>query len=443
MNAEQVAAAIQAAVGGIPQAVENAVQQVMQANAVPAGPFACSPALAHVNTIDYSTSAGAKIFSKATEPLLTQFSLNKPNIRVLLDELQTRSNTFGWSNVLNVNVGDPAIPEHRNLLSDHGRIALEQCRAHSATCINAQARNAQNNYQLFVCLSGTVDEESKKKMANKKAQFTIGHGVNAVTCGATYLKLLLSKAEVDTRATASHIRKNLANLPDCVKLKAKDNIEVFNECVRDQINSLSSRGEETADLLTNLFQGYLACSDKKFVDYIDKLKDDYEEGADIHYELLMTKAQQKCKSRLLTNEWNAPTEEQEEIIALRAEIKEIKAQKNKGNKPKPRQDNSTKGTQPDDKNKKKPKKRPGQKPDFKGRWSWRGVVPKTGESWKKDFEGKTWHCCKCHGHWVQHTHQECEKEKKRKAQEEKRDNADDVTASVAAVGIDDVTDDEE
>ena len=79
------------------------------------------------------------------------------------------------------------------------------------------------------------------------------------------------------------------------------------------------------DLLTNRFKGHLACSDKKFVEHIEKLKDDCKEGANIEHKLLMTKAQQKHKTRVLANAWNAPTEEQEEIIALQAEVKEMKA----------------------------------------------------------------------------------------------------------------------
>ena len=121
------------------------------------------------------------------------------------------------------------------------------------------------------------DEETKKKMANAKTSYTIGAGNNAPLCGATYLKVLLSKAEVDTRATASHIRKNLTKLNEYMRHVAKDNIEEFNEYVRDQVTSLTSRGETTTDLLTNLFEGYLACQDKKFIEYIEKLKDGYEE----------------------------------------------------------------------------------------------------------------------------------------------------------------------
>jgi hypothetical protein len=41
--------------------------------------FAVSPALAQSDILDYLSSMGAKIFSKATESLPTTFQLNKPN----------------------------------------------------------------------------------------------------------------------------------------------------------------------------------------------------------------------------------------------------------------------------------------------------------------------------------------------------------------------------
>ena len=143
MDAAQIAAAVQAA-----------VQQVMQAP--PAGPFAVSPALAHANVIDYSTAAGSKIFTKATEELPTKFALKNPNIRVLLNELQTRSDTFGWANVLDVDVGPAGQPDMRSLLTDHGRVSIQESSDFSGTYINTQTRQAQNNYQLYICLELTI-----------------------------------------------------------------------------------------------------------------------------------------------------------------------------------------------------------------------------------------------------------------------------------------------
>ena len=67
----------------------------------------------------------------------------------------------------------------------------------------------------------------------------------------------------------------------------------FNEHVRDNIMSLSLCGEMSDDLMTNLFDGYLACADKKFIEYIACMKDAYDEGAELTSETLMTRAETK------------------------------------------------------------------------------------------------------------------------------------------------------
>jgi hypothetical protein len=61
------------------------------------------------------------------------------------------------------------------------------------------------------------------------------------------------------------------------------------------IEGLSSRGETTHDLLTNLFKGYKAASDRQFIAYIKKKEDDYDEGNNIDPTTLMTLAANKYK----------------------------------------------------------------------------------------------------------------------------------------------------
>jgi hypothetical protein len=73
--------------------------------------------------------------------------------------------------------------------------------------------------------------------------------------------------------------------------------EKFNEHVIKLLEKLSARGEETQDLLVNLFKGYKQCKDPEFVDYIKKKEDFYEEGGDVTYQHLMDWALNKFKAR--------------------------------------------------------------------------------------------------------------------------------------------------
>ena len=90
-------------------------------------------------------------------------------------------------------------------------------------------------------------------------------------------------------------------------------------------NSIPSatRGETSSDIIINLLTGYLACSDRKFIEYIEKCKDEYEDGENMTYQSLMRKAERKYQARIMSGEWNALSQEQEEIIALKARIASI------------------------------------------------------------------------------------------------------------------------
>jgi hypothetical protein len=58
---------------------------------------------------------------------------------------------------------------------------------------------------------------------------------------------------------------------------AKNNITAFNVHVHEQMNALSARGETSNDRIVNLLlRGYMACSDKKFVEYMEKFWGEYE-----------------------------------------------------------------------------------------------------------------------------------------------------------------------
>ena len=64
-------------------------------------------------------------------------------------------------------------------------------------------------------------------------------------------------------------------------------IEAFNVYVTSQMEQLAARGETSSDLLINLFAAFMAVPDKKFVDYIEKQKDKFDEGEDVTTKYLM------------------------------------------------------------------------------------------------------------------------------------------------------------
>ena len=90
---------------------------------------------------------------------------------------------------------------------------------------------------------------------------------------------------------------------------------------------LHAREQEAVDLLYYLWKAYKAAPDDEFVIYIKDLKSQCDDGrATFMAEDLMVHAENKYEARLLDKEnvWAKPTEEQEKIIAMSAEINSLK-----------------------------------------------------------------------------------------------------------------------
>jgi hypothetical protein len=140
--------------------------------------------------------------------------------------------------------------------------------------------------------------------------------------GPVILKLIIMVSHVDTRATITRVRTKLSSLDQAMR-EHDSNIELFNDCVISQVGKLHARGEQTQDLLVNLFKGYKACKDAEFVDYIKKKEDFYGEGGQVEYQQLMDWALNKFKTRKESEQWCHRTTEEETIIALQAQVKSL------------------------------------------------------------------------------------------------------------------------
>jgi hypothetical protein len=124
-------------------------------------------------------------------------------------------------------------------------------------------RQAQNNTMMYKCIKNSIEEEGKVKIL---AELDSYH-VQGVGCGPLLFKVIMGKAVVDNRATASFYRNNLLEL-DSYMSTINGDVALFNHYVKQQVYNLKARGETVNDLLLNLFKGYRATSDSKFSRYI-------------------------------------------------------------------------------------------------------------------------------------------------------------------------------
>ncbi|CAJ1945331.1 unnamed protein product [Cylindrotheca closterium] len=110
--------------------------------------------------------------------------------------------------------------------------------------------------------------------------------------------------------------------------KVGSNIEKFNLYVSEQFENLAHYGEESKDVLIHLFEGYKAASNKSFVSYIGRKEEKHEDNSKpINEARLMQDAKNYYKNCVHDQTWNCPDENQQAILLLKAEFKQIENSK--------------------------------------------------------------------------------------------------------------------
>ena len=104
----------------------------------------------------------------------------------------------------------------------------------------------------------------KEEYCGRLTQFNLGR----LYSGVCLLKFIIRESRLYTNITTSIIWTKLPNLYFYMHT-VENKITKFNAYVLLQIiDTVSFWGETALDLLTNLFQGYISCTDKLFVEYI-------------------------------------------------------------------------------------------------------------------------------------------------------------------------------
>ena len=245
--------------------------------------------------------------------------------------------------------------------------------------------------------------------------------VTNVPVASALLKQIMILTRVDNPTSTMHIREMFIE-SKCKLLLLKGNITQFNQWVRKQIGRLHAREQETVDLLYYLWKAYKAAPDDEFVVYIKDMKSRSDDGrAPFTEEDLMVRVENKYEARLLDEEntWGKPTEDQEKIVTMTAEINSLKNARNTTTTSKPtKQKTTTSRTQAS--KKAQPKKTKDQKKKTSEKWAWKNKPPKDTDSkenttFVKTFESKKYYWCLNHnngaGMWTLHHPDDCEADK--------------------------------
>ena len=355
-----------------------------------------------------------KLYNKAISPLEGKFDGEADNLAVFLASICVCDRRFNWQRLITVPIDEGTT---RNLLTHYGQVSLNNTRPHAVTYINTPTSDAQDNDMFYYFLADSLTTDFHTTVLLYADAYTVAN----VPVASALLKQIIILTRVDNLASTMHIQGMLIESKSKL-LQLKGNITEFNQWVRKQMGHLHAREQEAVDLLYYLWKAYKAAPDDEFVVCIKDLKSQCDDGrATFTVEELMVWAENKYEARLLDEEntWGKPTEDQEKIVAMMAEINSLKQAMSGTTTTKTTKQKAAMGKTQANK-KAQPKKTKEQKKKTSEKWAWKNKRPKDndgkeGNTFVKNFEGKKYYWCLHHnngaGMWTLHHPNDCEANK--------------------------------
>ena len=375
---------------------QDGEQGLNEGNPLAAIPFALVPAQATQGVIDYRRAEGVKTFQNATRSVYhdssESFNCDQDGLWDFMQLVEQRCNMMGIKTIFQVPHRDTpfAEPVALDFLSNHGRITRQETQVHAASYVATMTRDAQDSTMLYHMLWNSLSAAGRTKVGVKSDQFTIGQ----LPAGVPFLKVIIEDSGVETHATVSNIRNQLAALDEYM-VSVDSDVKKFNIQVKTLIRGLRNHGQMSTDLLIHLFKGYKAAKDDEFNRFIKHKEELYEEGDDMDAESLMEKAEGKYKILLNRGEWKASPQSDKRILALEAKIRNLE-----------KTGNST--TKSPGKDKKENPKAPPKANKKREIADWMKATPKSGEENKpKKVDGKEYWWCTALQRWCQHKPVDC------------------------------------
>ena len=250
-------------------------------------------------------------------------------------------------------------------------------------------------------------------------------------------KVIMTCATIDSKATEATLREHLTNMAT-VMVSVNSNIPEYNSHFDNYYSQLLHRGCKYDAPLQALFDGYLVAKDSDFRDYMKRIYDDWLDDRPDFKSLappkLMSMALAKYNFRVTKNLWGAKSSEEQQIVALTADVVGLKGQlklsgQTKGKK---KWSKEEKGDAKREKFKKKNKKPSTNKERQKQDEAWKKAPPKDSEPKTKTVDGKLFHWCIHHMAWVLHSPSDCRLGQQRTNEQAGKPQANSATTAAVA-----------
>jgi hypothetical protein len=179
----------------------------------------------------------------------------------------------------------------------------------------------------LVLIKASISTDLWTELQDLQDKYTVSIGTPATTRtdGILYLYELIGLVAIETKSTVTNIIKQLNNLTGIMEQKQSD-IKEFNNSVNLLLSGLRAQNHTIPDIITNLFEAYKSCEDSKFVEYMVRKEEAYEDNTitDLSAQKLMKMALEKFKTLQGRNQWKQKSSQELEFIAMQNELLKIK-----------------------------------------------------------------------------------------------------------------------
>ena len=307
--------------------------------------FALTPAQNVDNLLDFDQKAHRAIFNGATAPLpIDPFDCVQTQLVDFMAALTKKARDYGWNDrimMIPTTLPIDANTEYLNMLTQHAQIPIDLIRNYELSYVTQHNRDRQDMHCLYTCVMDSLSQEGRLKILTEKEKYSLPVDPNdddsplTEESGNLLLKVILIKSSVDNRSGAYSIRMQMAEL-NVLIVKLGYNIETFNLQVRQLVEGLNRRGEGSSDLQFNLIKAYKEVPIREFTTFIDRVKDENDgmEEVDDQYtpQYIMDKAENKYKILVNENAWDTKLKENDQLMAIKAELSRLKKQRGKKGK---------------------------------------------------------------------------------------------------------------
>lgn len=395
--------------------------------------FSTSPGTTNVDSLlDYSTKYGLALYEQATKSLYEseedKFNLDNARVMEFTTAVSKRAKSMGWNSQNQGIITYVVNGSYIDIIDDYGRIDMADIHTQSqpfylSTGAKHDMRAAQNNAMMVEMLQNSLTTSARNQVALYKDEYELddGSGTNTkVVLAPAYYKIIMRLTTLDTKITNEALRAVIKSLPEYAATVNGD-ITLIHQRFNDHYGMLTARGEDIQDKEDILFDTYANVPDPEFRKYMKQKQSAYEENinemAGTNWLDIMKKATARYTLMKADRHhtWGLPFQEDDQIIALKAEITnlkkelELKQQLLQATEADSSEfeDVSSEDSEGDDfDNESESIDDASEDAPHAANDSWRTIPFKDGEKTQVRY-GKVWNWCTHHDKWCIHKEEDC------------------------------------